>query len=663
MAIGAGLQQIATTLAVLKADTSQYREEMRRVTGAEREAVKAQLAAAEARNKSLQKWAEGLTKINVVLSAVTKAIQAGAEAYKVYEKHATLAIASNKYSLEALRVASKGLRTDMELLTLAAKAQNTTFKLGQGELELALQAMQAFERQGQDSAKVFEVVGKAITEGTVEPLKEFGVVVEGAKTPAEKYRQLMNELRKVAHGVAGAQDTATESFRKQGVEYRNAMDQINIAIGKMVVSLGPLISNLASVASVVGDIISAIPEGMLGALAAGGAAAYGARRFGIAKSMGGAGWAGAAIAGGTYLGEFVGGGIAGYLYDDEINANKKRYAEAVAKRADIEEKMAVTQASIEAQFEAAVLKSAMIDVKILKADIALMEKTLQLNGVKVGKQKPGRPAPKSIEMEAEDSPQAMLRNAMERHQWNEAMRAVDAVIARGTRGPTDVALEGTRKIFGGTVEENRKWAAEQDRLREMRAGLDRQAEKESIVESIFGPLDEYDLYAEKMQTLGDAVGAFSGALTAGFDAWVSGSKSASEAIKGLFGDTVNALARSMFAHAIEHGAAAIGSLAIQDYRGAALHGKAAAAYAAGAITVGAIARQLNKDGGGAGVGAGAPSVIGPASGGSGERGSNTTIIIGDSLADDSPRWRQKRVNDMLRRARRGSTEDGSVQYR
>jgi hypothetical protein len=201
-----------------------------------------------------------------------------------------------------------------------------------------------------------------------------------------------------------------------------------------------------------------------------------------------------------------------------------------------------------------------------------------------------------------------------------------------------------------------------DALQRKAAGIGGELErdrKRSILADIFGEPQEFDLYRERFEMLGGAVEVFSGALASGFDAWVSGSKSATEALKGLVGDTLKGLATTLFAKAIEHGAAAIGSLASGNPVGAAAHGKAAAAYGAGAVVVGGFARQFG--GGGVGGGAGgakAPTVTGPYQGGGGQ--SSTTIVLGDSMADESPMWRARKTARALSQAERFRHSDRNV---
>lgn len=156
---------------------------------------------------------------------------------------------------------------------------------------------------------------------------------------------------------------------------------------------------------------------------------------------------------------------------------------------------------------------------------------------------------------------------------------------------------------------------------------------------MFGPLDELRAYQSAFTGLSDAV-------TSGFDAWISGSKSFATAFKNAIGAALKADAIQMLGQAIKHGAFAIGSLAFADFRGAAEHGLAAAKFAAGAIAIGGLAKELGAGGvGGRGAGSvGAPHVAGGRGGGFQNR---STIVIADGLLSGSARQRAARVRRVL----------------
>jgi len=185
--------------------------------------------------------------------------------------------------------------------------------------------------------------------------------------------------------------------------------------------------------------------------------------------------------------------------------------------------------------------------------------------------------------------------------------------------------------------------------------------EQGLLESMFGPVDDFNAYAEGFKIL-------QGAAQSAFDTWVSGSLSATQAIKAFFTQSISGIASSMFARAIEHGAMAIGQLAFGNVAAAATHGKAAAMNAAGAVAVGALARALGGGGGGGGAGVsgggggGAPYVAG--GGGYGGGGSNAPInvFVGDYFAEDNQRRRHGKVARAVRGARRQIDASTGVRF-
>ena len=170
------------------------------------------------------------------------------------------------------------------------------------------------------------------------------------------------------------------------------------------------------------------------------------------------------------------------------------------------------------------------------------------------------------------------------------------------------------------------------------------AQTESKLAGIFGPLDEFNAYTMAFDTLSGAVGS---AMTA----WIDGSMSAGKAFKAFVGEAIKGISIQMAMEALKHGAYAIGALAMGDAKGAALHGTSAAKFAAGAIVAAGAAKALGSSGASAGSGPGAPSLGGGAGGSQPQPGTQTIIAYGDSFAEDSPRQRLLRAGRIVSRVR------------
>lgn len=227
----------------------------------------------------------------------------------------------------------------------------------------------------------------------------------------------------------------------------------------------------------------------------------------------------------------------------------------------------------------------------------------------------------------------------------------------GALGAIDSPKVGTSALYAGSPTFDN--AAFQKKQLELQAQAGIEAGKATWLESAFGTIEDINAYSVAFEAL-------SGVLQTAFDAWASGADLTAESMKGLAANAIRGVASLMFAEALKHGAYALGNLAFglsgdpRAFAAAAAHGKAAAAFGAGAVLVGGLSRALSPSGGpsvGA-TGGHAPSVGGAA--GSGGGGGNITIIYGSSDADESPRWRQQKLWRDIERARRFQSGSNTV---
>ncbi len=160
----------------------------------------------------------------------------------------------------------------------------------------------------------------------------------------------------------------------------------------------------------------------------------------------------------------------------------------------------------------------------------------------------------------------------------------------------------------------------------------------TVMERLLGTHDDMAIYASLFQGL-------SSTIQGTFDAMVTGSEPAAQALKRLAATGVMAIAKEMLAGSIHFGAKAIGAAASYNYVQAGMYATTAAKYAAGAAAVGVIASQMGGGGGSMGGGGGtpqpsAPAYYGPTGGGSSDRAA-PVIVVGSPFAYDSPRNQQK----------------------
>jgi BioD-like phosphotransacetylase family protein len=122
-------------------------------------------------------------------------------------------------------------------------------------------AMLSYSRKGLDTQKVHEALLKAVTALKTEGLDDLGVHVnktgiemDNAKDRAELFRRIMEKLKDETKGMAEGQQTAAERTTAAGVAFVDATDRMKEAVGKLAVSLTPLIEKAAKMLGLVGDL-------------------------------------------------------------------------------------------------------------------------------------------------------------------------------------------------------------------------------------------------------------------------------------------------------------------------------------------------------------------------------------------------------------------------
>jgi hypothetical protein len=200
--------------------------------------------------------------------------------------------------------------------------------------------------------------------------------------------------------------------------------------------------------------------------------------------------------------------------------------------------------------------------------------------------------------------------------------------------------------------------------------------RQGSLETVFGPIEEIDLYQQSLTALGSTFGAFSDAVGAGYEALVSGKGSVIGAAKEVAAARLMATGKESAVNALRETALGFSSLALGPIGGvsAAGHFKAAGLHAAVAVAAGLASSALGSGGGGGGGGGGGASAGsgsssgvqssnarggGTASTGNGGGGSSSgqttnIIVYGDSFSSDSPRMRQINAERLINQAVRSN---------
>jgi hypothetical protein len=596
-------------LTLFKADTSDLKAGLRDLQGEEKKLAQAQLDAANQRNKGYDDWVKKLGDVNQALELGIKAVGFAKDAFKSYSDDLRLRAAAGSVSIDKLKTASLGLRTEHDLLTFAAQTQHGAFKLTEQQMITAQKAMVALTRAGFDQEEVTKKVTDALVKANGGGLDDFGILLKSGKTDLENFNNLMDALAQKAAGVDESTSTAGEGVSRMGVSMSDSMDKMKQAIGSLVVSLEPLLSALADAVAFAAKLIDLLPRGASG------------QDINTAQKV---------LAGGGSL-------------DDVIAGLNKRDQQVAAAAGASAPKLLRARDYWDDDTEGSRVDDAGFYTwsNGVIANIPDPKKKGSADGASrfgayasvTGTDTAGAPLGFGSTMYADaiglGRDQSVLRDEIGRDAEGSAL------------------ADASKQIR----EAHLKFLAEQDAMR-LQLEQHQAAYQQSFLESAFGKLEDFNLYAEAFQML-------SGSVTSAMDAWISGSVSAGAAIKKFLADAIAGVAKQMAVEGLKHAAYGIGSLAFGDLRGAASHGAAAAAFGAGAAAAAVTAKAL---GGGASQPAASGTAAGAAGGGAGaSRGSagsgggggggqqvirERTVIYTDAFAMGSPSYK----NEIARRA-------------
>lgn len=527
------------------------------------------------------------------------------------------------HNIDALREATRGLVSETDLLKLAQSANLGVMKTSADDLIILAKAMDVYKERGYDAAKVTQDFGEYLQTGKARALKDYGLQIDEARGSVAQYKQTMEQLNVVAREQAQIEEDGGDRMQQRKIQIEDATAKLKESFGTLVATAEPLLTFMVETITMILDGWRQILD-LINSIDIGG---------GLARTTD------------ENLRSMVSD------LDREYAARRsldRAIEEQEAIRAGNARTAAFLATATPAQLAAAKAQGAKLGGAIksgVSDGIGTLADWMRGSG-KAGKGAGGKGGAIRIpivfttaggqemsEVEARLQAQAEAKRlATEKERAAAFDESVTSFRAQGfSAAPEALEIANTSRDL---MSEYEQFNSQQS---------------DSILKKMFGEPQEFEAYAE-------GLGMLQNAGRAAFEALITGSGSAGEAFKAMIAQNMMSLASEMFGRSIYEAAMAVGSLAMYDFKGAALHGKAAAMYAAGAGALGMIGSQL---GGGAVVGKGAggaaatgsslPSTTSSAinSAPSDARGRSVTVVVGDDFADDSPRKRQQRAQRMV----------------
>ncbi len=619
-----------------KANVDDHVRELKKLKGEERKRAEDLIKDNEKVSESLEGQIKTIGKIAVAVGAAYAAGKIAIESYRFALEESRLEQGAAGVSIDGLRKASAGLKSDMDLLRDAVKFKSAAFKLSQSDMEDLERAQRQLIRTGKDEQKVHEAINQALTKLSTEGLQELGINVQkaglsmdDAKDRGQLFARVMEALHAESMKVNDAELTKQERMAQSGVAFTNATNDIKRAIAELVVSMAPLISKVAELVSAAAKLPGAV---------------RGKVKDTTDMWKKGLNWSLDMI-----------GIDEPYMDDDEGDtADNVGKTQALIRRA-----IRIDELRRAGKLDAAGNLASGMTEEGLQVGAAEVKPLADPNYKGKGARDSAAAKAASDAARLEAAQQALAWDQLKAHigDWlresqkafneQEEQRQQDAAGLEAWAGTQNSVLENLEAAWESMQEVG---------TRDQRYSKFTQ----SKLEQMFGPIEEFNRYAA-------AFGILQSAVTSAMDAWITGSESMGTAVKKAIGAGLKALAADLAIQALKHGAYAIGSLAFGDARGASLHGVAAAQFAAGSVAAAVAARAMGHGGtdygkqSGAGGGAGSASPVGPRAPANNNAPAQSSVVyvVGDPFdTETNPRRRLSNAQKVLRSVS-GNTAGGS----
>jgi hypothetical protein len=607
---------VGKALLRVKMDTTQAKSELKSLRGAEAQAARARLTEAEQYNRGIDKQIAMYGKLLGVVGAGVAAYKIAQTSANAYMEDLRLRSAAAGANIDALRTATIGLIEEDKLLAFAGKAQAGVWKLNQQELESVLKGATALRKtMGVDLTETIDKLTESLAKGSTRALKDFGIEAKDKQDAIRK----MDELFASLHGNVGL---AGDAMTRSGIQIKDAFGDMQEALGELTMSLAPFVSELAKAISLIAEGVRAIAENKKNAVDS--------TNGGFLNETGA--WV-KGVWGSIYdIGPSFGSGDELWGYDKSLMGGAKA-------------EMALLQKQLGGGGPNAaemMLRSRFGNLMFSGDGSATAQRNAEfwklLNGLKASRGGAGGRGAGGID--------------------------VLDLEARGFRdNPGDAMLDDMIGDWAAERAAQERWLKEQkEKLPKFGVDEPEKSDQTKYLEKMIGTPAEIDAVTESLKLATTAFDGLTTAVTAGFDAWITGQGSVVSAFNNAIGEMMRSLAKQMLVESLKHTAMGFGMLAFPDPTSkvsAGAHFKAAGLFAGVAVAAGVAAKGIGAATGqwshaSAGSGSSSPSrTISNNSAGSGD-GNTTIVYVGAEWAAMSKIEQANGIRNAIRLGKRGS---------
>lgn len=619
---------------------------VKELSGEQKKAAKQAIEAHKEERAAFKAKVEDFAKGAAIIGG---AIAVGRSGLKAYREETRLMAGAAGVDIDRLSDSWDGLKTRMDLLTLAQAGHRGAWKLTTGQLEQVSEGMRALEAKGYDASQIFDKFTDVLKKGKIEGL-DFGLSLKATGNQTKDLQVLLAALGNEASDVGNDFTKATDDIDRATAMWTDAVNRVRSSVGQLANDIASVTGDAARWAA--GQIFGSNDQADGGA---GRGDIYGAKFAQIrGRSISGA------RADASY--DRLSGGFSMAAKDYLGFSNRQLFGASGAEAA-----AGKTLAAFQGNMRRAMAGSgplATANAAEFARIVAGLPQDWRLVDEELGKRVDEMQARLMLRMAKGIGPSAAKGSAAKGKGRAGGGRGRGASAANDNAPTFFDSITGTASAFYGFAMDQAAanqqaqadaMAAYQERmsqrfadaqmLQDMEAWRTAQAksDEESFLAKTFGPLEEFDQYAAGFATL-------KGAVQDGFAAWIDGSESLGDAVRKSIAGSLRAYAIEMSGKALVAGAEALYYLASGNIPGAAAMGASALKYTAAAAGLGVLAKSLGG-GGGSGVAASAAGVPSSVPGAQPAPQSGV-VIVGDPLSDDSPRERQRRVRRAMNAAGR-----------
>ncbi len=637
---------------------------VKELSGEQKKAAKQAIEAHKEERAAFKAKVEDFAKGAAIIGG---AIAVGRSGLKAYREETRLMAGAAGVDIDRLSDSWDGLKTRMDLLTLAQAGHRGAWKLTTGQLEQVSEGMRALEAKGYDASQIFDKFTDVLKKGKLEGLDDFGLSLKATGNQTKDLQVLLAALGNEASDVGNDFTSATDDIDRATAMWTDAVNRVRSSVGQLANDIASVTGDAARWAA--GQIFGSNDQADGGA---GRGDIYGAKFAQLrGRSVSGA------RADASY--DRLSGGFSMAAKDYLGFSNRQLFgasgAEAAAGKTlaafqgNMRRAMAGSGplATANAAEFARIVAGLPQDWRLVDEELGKRVDELQANlawrmakgigpaaakgGAAKGKGRTG--GGRGRGGRASELGPGLFFGAVDR-----VTGAVDSLAALEAQRAAGAAQSQSILDASRNAGMQSDFAAARDALAKMQdefAGVARAAElnkadEESFLAKTFGPLEEFDAYASAMKMLGDITQSVWGDV---LDAIINGEELSAKRIGKAIGSVIGAKAKELGADGVI--AILRGGLhtITGDPRGPA-EMAAGAAMVAGSLALAGIAKELGggSGGGGSGVAASAAGVPSGSPGGARPAPQSGVVIVGDPLSDDSPRERLRRVRRAMNAAGR-----------